>query len=244
MKNKVIFVLVFLISVVSVRILMLKFLNMDLSPILVALIFLIFQRDKFSLLGFKLFNPQPFITIIAISYVIIFLGVIIQTYFNLSSFSISSGGQILIYFLIALILGLIEEPAWRGYLFSKLEDLTWLQITITINLVWSIWHIPTHYKILEGHLWISYPLFIISCFELGIIMQYLRVKTNSVIPSILFHAFYMIPLMSLGLKTKVLYWGSFPYIIIILLLIPLTVYCYKAGEKIHKIKKQQNSKTS
>jgi membrane protease YdiL (CAAX protease family) len=233
MKNKLIFALIFLISVVTVRILMLRFLHMDLSPIIVAIAFLLILRDKFSSFSFKWFNPLPFITIIVISYALIILAIIIQTRFKFSDSSISNVGQIIGYSILALILGLIEEPVWRGYLFSKLKDLTWFQITIIINLIWSIWHIPTHYYSLEGHFWISFPLFIFSCFELGIIMQYLRVKTNSVIPCILFHALFMIPLMSSGMQTKVLYFGSFPYIIMILLFLPLTVYCYRFGEKIY-----------
>jgi hypothetical protein len=137
--------------------------------------------------------------------------------------------------------GFTEETAWRGYLFSKLKDLTWFQITIIINLIWAIWHIPIHFYVLEGHIWMSFPLFIVTCFELGIIMQYLRVKTNSVIPCILFHTLFIFPLMLSGLKTKVLYLGSFPYIIMILLLLPITFYCYRVGQIIHE---KQNNRRS
>jgi membrane protease YdiL (CAAX protease family) len=171
----------------------------------------------------------------------LFLTISIQSYFNFSEFSFTSDkGTITGYFLSAIIMcGFAEETAWRGYLFSKLKDLTWFQITIIINLIWAIWHIPSHFFVLEGHIWISFPLFIVSCFELGIIMQYLRVKTDSVIPCILFHALFIFPLMLSGLKTNVLYLGSFPYIILLLLLLPLTIYCYKAGQRIHE---QQNNR--
>jgi membrane protease YdiL (CAAX protease family) len=236
MKNKLIFALIFLIAVVIVRKLMLKYF-IDISPIIVAIAFLLIQRDKFSLFNFKLFKPWSFIAIIIITYLVLFLTIIILTHFNLSELSKPDKG-ILFYILVPLLLGLTEETAWRGYLFSKLKELTWLQITIIINLIWSIWHIPTHYYSLEGHIWISFPLFIISCFELGIIMQYLRIKTDSVIPCILFHSLLVIPLMLAGLKTKVLYLGSFPSIIMILLLLPITFYCYKVGKRIHNNQKQ------
>ena len=236
MKNKLIFALTFLISVVTVRILMYRFLHMDISPMIVAITFLLIQREKFSLFNFNRFNPLSFIAIILITYVLLFLMVIIQTHFGFSEFSMSNMGQIEMFCVIALILGLTEEVAWRGYLFSKLKDLKWFQITIIINLIWAIWHIPTHYYSLAGHFWISFPLFIINCCEIGIIMQYLRVKTNSVIPSILFHALIIIPLMSTGMQSKVLYLGSFPSIIMILLFLPLTIYCYKAGQRIHNNK--------
>ena len=237
---KLIFILTFLISVVLVRIILIKFF-IDISPLVVAVAFLLILRDKFSALSFRLFNPLSLIVVLVITYVILFLTIFIQTYFKFSEFSFTSDkGKIIGYFLSALIMcGFAEETAWRGYLFSKLKDLTWFRITIIINLIWAIWHIPSHFYVLEGHIWISFPLFIITCFELGIIMQYLRVKTNSVIPCILFHALFIFPLMLSGLKTKVLYLGSFPYIIMILLLLPITIYCYRVGQRIHE--KQNNS---
>lgn len=228
-----VFVFAFLISVVTARILMLRFLHMDFSPIIVAIAFIVILRDKFSLINFKRFNPLSFLAIIIITYILLFLMIIIQTHFKLSEFSKPTTNIILGNIIIALILGLTEETAWRGYLFSKLKELTWFQITVIINLIWSIWHIPTHYHSLEGHFWISFPLFIVNCFELGIIMQYLRIKTDSVIPCVLFHALIIIPLMSSGMQSKVLYLGSFPSIIMILLFLPLTVYCYRFGQKIH-----------
>jgi membrane protease YdiL (CAAX protease family) len=238
MKNKLIFALTFLISVVIVRILLLYVLKMpDLSPILVAIAFILILRDKFSIIHFKRFNPVPFFAIIIITYILLFLTIIILTQFKWSEVT-KPENSILIFIMIAFIDGLSEETAWRGYLFSKLKELTWLQITIIINLIWAIWHLPSHYFSLEGHIWISFPLFIVSCFELGIIMQYLRVKTGSVIPCILFHALFIIPLMLSNLKTKILYLGSFPSIIMLLLLLPISIYCYRAGQRLHDTKKQ------
>jgi Type II CAAX prenyl endopeptidase Rce1-like len=233
MKNKLLFALTFLISVVIVRILMLRFLHMDFSPIIVAVAFILIQRDKFSSFNFKLFNPLSFITVIIISYILLFIMFIIQSHFKLSEFSKPNTNIVIGNIIVALILGLTEETAWRGYLFTKFKEMTWLQITIIINLIWAIWHIPTHYHSLEGQFWISFPLFIVNCFEIGIIMQYLRVKTDSVIPCVLFHALLIIPLMSSGMQSKVLYLGSFPSIIMILLFLPLTVYCYRVGQKMH-----------
>ncbi len=231
MKNKLIFSLTFLIVVVSVRMLLLhRFL--DISPIIVAFAFMLILRDKFSSFNFKLFKPLPFIVIIIITYILLILSIIILTHFNLAELS-KPNESIIFYVLVPLLLGLTEETAWRGYLFTKLKGMTWFQITVIINLIWAIWHLPSHYYTLEGHIWISFPLFIVSCFELGIIMQYLRVKTDSVIPCILFHALYIVPLMLFNLKTKVLYLGSFPTIIIILLLLPITIYCYSVGQRIH-----------
>lgn len=236
MKNKLIFSLTFLFSVVAIRILLLKYF-IDISPIIVSTAFVLILRDKFSSFNFKLFKPWSFIAIIIITYLLLFLTIIILAHFNLSKLS-KPDKDILFYILVPLLIGITEETAWRGYLFSKLNELTWLQITIIINLIWAIWHIPTHYYSLEGHFWISFPLFIVSCFEFGIIMQYLRVKTDSVVPCILFHSLFIIPLMLAGLKTKVLYLGSFPSIIMILLLLPISIYCYRVGQRLHNNKKQ------
>jgi membrane protease YdiL (CAAX protease family) len=177
-----------------------------------------------------------FLVIIIITYILLFLTIIILTHFKWSEVS-KPNNSILIYIMIAFIAGLTEETSWRGYLFSKLKDLTWFQITLIINFIWAFWHIPSHYHTLEGHFWISFPLFIASCFEFGIIMQYLRVKTGSVIPCILFHALFIIPSMLFVMKSKVLYLGSFPSIIMILLFLPLTIYCYRVGQRLHNNKK-------
>jgi hypothetical protein len=48
----------------------------------------------------------------------------------------------------------------------------------------------------------------------------------------------IIPLMSSGMQSKVLYLGSFPSIIMLLLFLPLTIYCYRVGQRIHDNKKQ------
>ncbi len=72
MKNKLIFVLTFLISVVIVRILMIRYF-IDISPIVVAIAFILILRDKFSDLRLRLFNPLSFIVIILITYVVLFL---------------------------------------------------------------------------------------------------------------------------------------------------------------------------
>jgi hypothetical protein len=208
----------------------------DLSPILVTVAFIVIKREKFSLINFKRFNPLSFFAIIISTYLLLFLMIIIQTHFKLSEFSIPESNIIYGNIITALLIGLTEETAWRGYLFSKLKELSWLQITIIISLIWSIWHIPTHYFSLEGHFWISFPLFVISCFELGIIMQFLRIKTDSVIPCVLFHAMIYIPMMS-TMQSKVLYLGSFPSIIMLLLFLPITIYCYIVGQRLHDTKK-------
>ena len=133
MKNKMIFALIFLISVVTVRILMHNVFHIfDFSPIIVAIAFILILRDKFSLIKFKRFNPLPFFSIIIITYILMFFMILIQTHFKLSEFSMPKSNIILGDIIIALILGLTEETAWRGYLFSKLKELTWLQITIII----------------------------------------------------------------------------------------------------------------
>lgn len=62
MKNKLIFVLTFLVSVVIVRIILMRFF-IDISPIVVAVAFLLILRDKFSDLSLRLFNPLSLIVI-------------------------------------------------------------------------------------------------------------------------------------------------------------------------------------
>jgi len=134
MKNKLIFALIFLISAVVVRIFMLKYF-LDISPLIVALAFLLIKRDKFSSFSLKLFNPLSFFVIIVFTYIALGLMIVIQSYFKLTEFSAPTINRVLIFSLIALIPGFTEEIAWRGYLFSKLKMMTWLQITLIINLI-------------------------------------------------------------------------------------------------------------
>jgi membrane protease YdiL (CAAX protease family) len=138
--------------------------------------------------------------------------------------------------LFTVLVGGFEEIGWRGYLTSKIIQykMPWNQLIVITSIIWSIWHLPTHFSKFENHLYIQYPFFITSCFELSIIMAYLRIRTNSVIPAILFHSLVAILYESFFKSTsKDMYFMTFPSIIMILLLLPVAIYYYKRGSKLY-----------
>ena len=50
--------------------------------------------------------------------------------------------NILLGLTIASISALIEEVAWRGFLFNELKNLGFLKASIFIGIVWGLWHLP------------------------------------------------------------------------------------------------------
>ena len=99
----------------------------------------------------------------------------------------------------AFIVGLIsipvafgEELGWRGYLLKKLKNKTLFHASLFIGIVWGIWHFP-----LILFLGVNYPqhsvagvgMMIIWCTLLTPVMIYITIKSKSVIPPAVFHAF-------------------------------------------------------
>lgn len=93
----------------------------------------------------------------------------------------------------AAVMSLGEELGWRGFLVpglsktSGFKKASWLS-----GIIWAIWHLP---GILSGeYLSDGTPLlYQISCFLLmvvstGIILAWLRMKSNSIWPAVVFHA--------------------------------------------------------
>jgi membrane protease YdiL (CAAX protease family) len=213
----------------------------EISPILTSVIFIsLNKKDSFKMLSFNRFKYKPLLLPIFLITCVIGIDFIVQ-------FKIQLIGQPVIdlSFLIKLLISSIlftvlvggfEEIGWRGYLTSKIIQykMPWNQLIVITSIIWSIWHLPTHFSKFENHLYIQYPFFITSCFELSIIMAYLRIRTNSVIPAILFHSLVAILYESFFKSTsKDMYFMTFPSIIMILLLLPVAIYYYKRGSKLY-----------
>ncbi len=82
-----------------------------------------------------------------------------------------------------------EEIGWRGYLFSKFQNLQKYKSSIIVGLIWGIWHAPL---IILGLNFPEYPvlgilLMIISCISISFIFYYLRETTSSVFSCALLH---------------------------------------------------------
>lgn len=91
--------------------------------------------------------------------------------------------------IINAIPALGEEIGWRGFLQRELTDLSFWKSSITVGVLWGIWHFPV---ILRGYNYPGYPvagvfMMIILTILLSPFMYFLKIKTGSVIPAAVFH---------------------------------------------------------
>ena len=213
----------------------------EFSPILISVIFILLsKKDSFKMLAFNRFMFKPLLLPILLIIFVIGIDFIVQFRFGLirqPKVDLSFLIQLAIFsVMFTLLIGGFEEIGWRGYLTSKIIQykIPWNQLIIITSIIWSLWHLPTHFSKFENHLFIQYPIFIISCFEISIILAYLRIRTNSVIPAILFHSLVALLYESFFKQTsKDIYFMTFPSIIMILLLLPVAIYYYKKGNKLY-----------
>ena len=82
-----------------------------------------------------------------------------------------------------------EEIGWRGYLLKQFSGKKFLSTAIIIGAIWGLWHAPL---ILMGHNFPDHPvigvlIMTISCMCLAPIVQYIRIKSGSVIAAAIFH---------------------------------------------------------
>jgi len=82
-----------------------------------------------------------------------------------------------------------EETGWRGFLLKNLRDMRFFKAALIIGFIWGIWHAPL---ILMGHNYPQHPqigvlMMIVFCILLTPIMQYLTIKSKSVIASAIAH---------------------------------------------------------
>lgn len=240
------FLLLFLIIATGLRSVQINLLNFkfgELSPLITTVLFiLLIRKDSFKLICFNRFNFKILIIPVLIFLLIISIDFCIQLRLNLIKYpplNISFLVQLSIFIILFPIgIGGFEEISWRGYLISKIvqNKLSWNSLIIITGTMWSIWHLPTHYLKFENHLYIQYPLFIITCFELSIIMAYLRLKTNSVIPAIIIHSVIAIVYQSFFKASEFhenYYYLTFPSIVLAIMLIPPAFYYYNLGNKIY-----------
>lgn len=82
-----------------------------------------------------------------------------------------------------------EEVGWRGYLLKQFEGKQFLTSAIVIGLIWGLWHAPL---ILLGHNYPEHPqwgvlFMMVMSAILSTIIQYVRVKSGSVIVAAIMH---------------------------------------------------------
>ena len=82
-----------------------------------------------------------------------------------------------------------EEIGWRGYLLKLFTGQRFLPTAIIIGTIWGLWHMPL---ILMGHNFPDHPVIgvfvmTIACICLAPIVQFIRLKSGSVVAAAIFH---------------------------------------------------------
>lgn len=218
------------------------------GPGLIALLFIAFnKKDDISLLAFRRFNVWILLELIGVYAIACLIEIFIQLKLgnisiaehisnkNIFNNSVSPSVYILIscafFFCYA---GLGEEIAWRGYLFSKLKKLSYIEVTFVINIVWALWHFPMFALGAFGRddLTFRFGMFMLMCIEFGIFLNYLRIRTNSVWGAVILHPMTNIfsYVMSSYFVINNGFWGTHPNLIVVLCLLPFSVFYYIKGK--------------
>ena len=85
-----------------------------------------------------------------------------------------------------------EEAGWRGYLLRQFHGQPFISTAVFIGIIWGLWHAPL---ILVGHNYPEHPVLgvfcmMLLCIPLTIIIQYVRIKSGSVIVAAIMHGTY------------------------------------------------------
>ena len=104
-------------------------------------------------------------------------------------FLIQFFGAIIAGYTINAFLGFGEELGWRSYLLNSLKDKKFLPASMIIGTVWGLWHFPL---ILLGHNYPQNPvigvgMMVVFCILLTPMMNYIVIKSKSVITAAIFH---------------------------------------------------------
>jgi membrane protease YdiL (CAAX protease family) len=92
--------------------------------------------------------------------------------------------------IIAGVLG--EEIGWRGFLVPHLAKITsFTKLALITGIIWALWHFPliifANYNA-GAPLWYSLPVFTVNVIGISFILAWLRLKSGSIWPAVLFHA--------------------------------------------------------
>lgn len=93
----------------------------------------------------------------------------------------------------SILTALGEEVGWRGFMYPVMQRLWGFKKAIVASgIIWALWHLPIIiaglYYSPEANLLFVIPLFLVEIFAITVIITWLRMKSKSVWPAILFHA--------------------------------------------------------
>jgi len=101
-------------------------------------------------------------------------------------------------FLVMIVVNLFaaagEEIGWRGLLVPEMAKfMGFTKLALLSSAIWAAWHFPpiifsTYHG--AGPLWYSLAVFVPSVMGAGVILAWLRLRSGSLLPAILFHGFW------------------------------------------------------
>ena len=114
--------------------------------------------------------------------------------------SMNENGPVSLYIAIVILVGLLssclsamgEELGWRGFLYPVMERVMGRKKALLMGgLIWAVWHMPIMIAgLYQANTQLVYGLltFTVQIVLMSIIMSWLRIKTNSLLPALLIHA--------------------------------------------------------
>ena len=226
--------------------------NFLFGPALAVLLFSVFDRSfRFRSLSIRRFDYTPLLPLIVILAAVYIGENLLESALGFATFVPHLGNETyfgldlpplawipLFFLLLVIYTGFGEELSWRGYLFAKLQHLSWLQKVLVINLVFALWHLPLFIfpGPYQGSVFIKLPLFILACLELGTLLLYLRVRTASLIPCMLLHASatFIPNILNRFYTIDNTLWAGFPNVFVVGLLAPAAVWFYVRGKRLDR----------
>lgn len=95
----------------------------------------------------------------------------------------------------AMVFSLGEEIGWRGFLVPELTQ--WVgfrNASLLSGMLWAVWHLPGvlsgDYGAMGTPLWYRLVCFTIMVITTGVVMAWLRMKSNSIWPVVVMHALH------------------------------------------------------
>lgn len=97
-------------------------------------------------------------------------------------------------FAIGLVFAFAEEVGWRGYMLPRLASIGLLRAMLVVGFLHGAWHLPlmllTPYYHAGGNPLVVVPMFLATLTLAGVFYGYLRIRTGSVWPAAIAHAFF------------------------------------------------------
>jgi membrane protease YdiL (CAAX protease family) len=99
-----------------------------------------------------------------------------------------------------LVLALGEEIGWRGFLVPTVAGaLGFGWAGIGVGIVWALWHVPLIFADYSAGtpLWWAIPWFIISVSSMSVMLAWLRLRSGSFWPAVVFHAVHNVTIQGI-----------------------------------------------